>query len=67
MPHPPNTPAKRWLRVSGDFAVHDKAGTPPAQQGPIANAAGGITVDAEARAALNALLAALRAYGFIAE
>lgn len=47
------------------FGAHEKADTPPAQQGPIANAAGGLTVDAEARAALNALLAAMRAYGLL--
>ncbi|RIK95291.1 MAG: hypothetical protein DCC73_02640 [Proteobacteria bacterium] len=37
-----------------------------AQQSAIADAAGGATVDAEARTALNALLAACRAHGLIA-
>jgi len=37
-----------------------------AQQNAIADATGGTTVDAEARAALNALLAACRAHGLIA-
>jgi len=40
--------------------------TPIGRGAAIANAAGGATVDAEARTALNALLAQLRLFGFIA-
>ena len=36
------------------------------QQGPVADASGGSTVDDEARAAINSALAALRAYGLLA-
>jgi len=40
--------------------------TPSAQQAAVADAAGGATVDSEARTALNALLARLRTLGLIA-
>src|ERR1043166_9006842 len=40
--------------------------TEAAQQGPVADATGGSTVDDEARAAINSALAALRAYGLLA-
>lgn len=42
------------------------AAAPVAQQAAIPDAAGGATIDAEARTALNALLAAARLYGLIA-
>lgn len=40
--------------------------TPAARPAAIANAAGGVVIDAEARTALNALLAAIRTLGLIA-
>lgn len=40
--------------------------SPSAQPAAVANASGGVVVDAEARAALNALLARLRTLGLIA-
>ncbi len=46
------------VEIGGDQVVG-------ARQAAIADAAGGATVDAEARAALNALLAACRAHGLI--
>lgn len=42
------------------FGAHEKADAPPPQQGPIANAALGTEV-----ATINAILAALRAYGLL--
>lgn len=42
------------------FGAHEKADAPPAQQGPIADA--GVGTEA---ATINAVLAALRAYGLI--
>lgn len=45
----------------GHFGV-----APVSQQAAIPNAAGGAVIDAEARAALNALLASQRSYGFVA-
>lgn len=55
----------RWLTAKS-FGVHNKAENPPTQPAAIANPTGGITVDAEARAAINAILTALRDYGLIA-
>ena len=53
------------LDVSNDYKV---AGTQilTAQQGAIADATGGVVDDAEARAAINSLLAACRTHGIIA-
>lgn len=42
------------------FGAHNKADTPPPQQGPIANATIGTEV-----ATINSILAALREYGLI--
>lgn len=50
--------------IAAQFAIG--AGTPSGTGAAIPDAAGGGTVDAEARAAINTLLAQLRAKGFIA-
>lgn len=56
---PEGVPSRRWLGV-GD-------GPPAEQQAAISNPTGGITADAEARTAINAILTALRNFGLIAE
>lgn len=51
--------------VSSDYKVNGTQVVTD-QQAAIPNAAGGVTVDTEARAAINALLAVLRVHGLIA-
>ncbi len=59
-----NTVYATNANISTNFGM---GGATPAPQGAaIPDAAGGATVDAEARTALNALLAQLRTFGFIA-
>jgi hypothetical protein len=61
-----DTSGNRKLRVAvnGNIGFYGQA--PVAQPAAIANAAGGVVIDAEARAALNTLLAAARTLGLIA-
>lgn len=47
------------------FGPHRKPGTPAGAEPAIANPTGGITVDAEARTAINAILVVLRKHGLI--
>lgn len=64
--HVPQSGYAVWLKDENRQARHDGAAwvvTAPAAA--IADASGGSTVDAEARAALNALLAACRAAGIV--
>jgi hypothetical protein len=58
------TPTDPYVRTSGTVGFYGK--TPVAQPAAIANPAGGTTVDAEARAAVNSILVALRDLGLIA-
>jgi hypothetical protein len=53
-----------WLAVDGVWAREESGGW--AVSAAISNPAGGTIVDGEARAAINALLAAVRAHGLIA-
>ena len=53
-----------WLAADGVWAREDAGGW--IVGAAIPNASGGATVDSEARAAINALLAAVRAHGLIA-
>jgi len=66
---PVATTATGRLTAASNFAVSGAVGfygtTPQSQPAPIADAAGGAVVDAEARTALNALLAAMRVLGLI--
>lgn len=59
------------VTVGGDVAVTGKVGfngaDPVAAADPIAGASGGSTTDAEARAAINAVLEVLRDVGLVAE
>jgi len=52
------------ITISSDIGFH--GATPISQQSKIADATGGATQDAEARVAINAVLAVLRSYGLIA-
>ena len=58
------------MHIKGQVQIDDKVGfhgtTPPAQPAHIADASGGSTVDAEARTAINAVLAALESLGLVA-
>jgi len=53
-----------WLRDTAQVVRHD--GTIWHAEGAIADPAGGVTVDSEARAAITTILAALRNHGLIA-
>lgn len=53
-----------WLAAGGVWAREDAGGW--IVGAAIPNASGGAIVDSEARAAINALLAAVRAHGLIA-
>jgi len=52
------------ITIGSDIGFH--GATPISQQSKIADATGGATQDAEARVAINAVLAVLRSYGLIA-
>ncbi|MCH8989862.1 MAG: hypothetical protein IIA92_13785 [Chloroflexi bacterium] len=54
----------RNLRVWGNVGFNGS--TPAAQHAAIADPSGGVTVDAEARTAINGILAALQTTGIIA-
>jgi len=58
----------RWTvgRVTGDVLVIEGAAVVGPRQSAITDPVGGVTVDAEARVALRAILAALRNHGLIA-
>jgi hypothetical protein len=58
--------AWRYGELAGAQLVIGGTKVVGAQAGAIADAAGGTTIDAEARAAINALLAACRSHGLIA-
>ena len=60
----PASGMKVWLAGEGVWAREDAGGW--IVGAVINNASGGATVDNEARAAINALLAAVRAHGLIA-
>lgn len=52
-------------QVNGNGDMAWFSGTPVPQQGPIADAAGGVVIDAQARTAINSLLAAFRNYALL--
>lgn len=52
------------LKIYDSFAMYDK--TPATQQSHIADPSGGTVIDAEARTAINSILAALETFGFLA-
>lgn len=60
--------ASGWVagEIRGSSVLVDGVQVVGARQAAIANASGGSTVDAEARTAINALLAACRSHGLIA-
>lgn len=55
----------RCQATGGDFVIFDNVTTGAGRHGAIINAVGGAVIDAEARTALNTLLAAMRVWGWV--